>query len=289
MAGTKRPQSPSDGRPRYGGRCFAAASALPLHEGLIDPRRLIGLGVAAVRRPRQAAALGVLLLRTPSEYVFVSGSVTGQALRAYLDQRALGVFPKNRLCRGVLVLPQQRSDYLRGRHRQALRTNLRRAARVGITCEVLDDRSHFVETVELITRARGNEPLTDSQLRFLGSEWDPTEVTLVAARDEGGRPVAVAAAVIDDVVCLIRGGLSSSHEARWALHNYLVDLLITRGVRYLLATGGGPFGALGFGSHVQHYQRLLGYELRHLNPGPVEPAMRRRRRLSLRAQPEPRP
>ncbi len=230
-----------------------------------------------------------MLRRTPSEYVFVSDSPTGQSVRAYLDQRALGVFPKNRLCRGVLVLPKHRSDYLRGRHRQALRTNLRRAARAGITCEVMGDGSRFVETVDLVTRARGNEPLTESQAKFLGSEWDPTELTLVAARDESGSPVAVAAVAIDDVVCLIRGGISSSHEARWALHNHLVDLLITRGVRYLLASGGGPFGALGVGGNVQHYQRLLGYEVRHLNPSPVQPARRRRLRLSSRAQPEPRP
>ena len=187
------------------------------------------------------------------------------------------------------MLPEHRSDYLRGRHRQALRTNLRRAARVGITCEVLGDGSRFVETVDLITQARGHEPLTDSQVRFLRTEWDPTELTLVAARDEGGRPIAVAAAAIDDVVCLIRGGVSSSHEARWALHNYLVDLLITRGVRYLLASGGGPFGALGFGGNVQHYQRLLGYELRHLNPVPLRMAMSRHRGLwSLREQPQSR-
>ena len=35
---------------------------------------------------------------------------------------------------------------------------------------------------------------------------------------------------------------------------------------YLLADGGGPFGALGFATSVQHYQHLLGYELRHLVP-----------------------
>lgn len=245
---------------------------------------------AAVRRPKQAAALAVLLLRTPSEYVFVSRSPTGQALRAYLDQRALGVFPKNRLCRGVLVLPQHRSDYLRGRHRQALRTNLRRATRAGITCDVLDDESRLIEALDLITASRGTGPLTEYQVRNLRSQWAAAEVTLIAAHDEGGRPLAVAAVVVDDVVCLIRGGTSCSHEARWALHTYLVDLLITRGVRYVLATGGGPFGAVGFAGNVQHYQRLLGYELRHLSPDPVQRMLRKRRRLwSMREQPQPRP
>jgi len=61
--------------------------------------------------------LVVLLLRTRSERVFVSDSTAGEALSTYFNQRALGVFPKNRLCRGVLVLPRDRSEYLRGRRR----------------------------------------------------------------------------------------------------------------------------------------------------------------------------
>jgi hypothetical protein len=286
------PGSAPNRGPRYGDRCFSAASALPLQEGLRHPRRMLALMAAAVWRPRRTMALAVLLLRTRSEYVFVSASTTGQALRTYLDQRVLGVFPQHRLCRGVLVLPERRSDYLRGRHRQALRTNLRRAARAGITCEILDDRSRFVEAVGAITRSRGNGALSENQVHHLWSEWAGAEMTLLAARDEDGCPLAAAAAIIDDSVCLIKGGTSSSHEARWALHDHLVDLLIARGVRYLLAAGGGPFGALGFATNVQHYQRLLGYELRHVSPGPTRSVGRKYLRSwslwSSREQPDAR-
>jgi hypothetical protein len=72
--------------------------------------------------------------------------------------------------------------------------------------------------------------------------------------------------VIDSEVCLIQFAVSSRHEARWALHDHLVGLLIARQVKYLLAEGGGPFGALGFESELHHYQHLLGYQLRHLVP-----------------------
>jgi len=58
------------------------------------------------------------------------------------------------------------------------------------------------------------------------------------------------------------------------------------------ASGGGPFGALGFAASVQHYQRLLGYELRHVITSPAPPIMRRRRHLLLawlpRRQPQTR-
>jgi hypothetical protein len=58
----------------------------------------------------------------------------------------------------------------------------------------------------------------------------------------------------------------------------LVDVLIARGVKYLLASGEGPFRALGFTANVQKYQRLLGYELRHLRLVPAPAATSRGRR-----------
>jgi hypothetical protein len=102
-------------------------------------------------------------------------------------------------------------------------------------------------------------------------------MTLLTARNEDGQALAVALVVIDDSVCLIQWAASTSHEARWALHHHLVELLIARGVRYLLAAGGGTFGALGFETPVQHYQHLLGYELRHLTAARAQAAARRPR------------
>jgi hypothetical protein len=106
------------------------------------------------------------------------------------------------------------------------------------------------------------------------------ETTVIVARDEHGRALAFVAVVVDDTVCLIRLALSTSHEARWALHDHLVRVLIARRVRYLLAVGDGPFGALGYPANVQHYQHLLGYELRHLLPVPPGELTRKRRRLA---------
>jgi hypothetical protein len=108
----------------------------------------------------------------------------------------------------------------------------------------------------------------------------PPHVTLMVARDKRGRPQALAGVVIDDSVCLIVLAVAISHEARWALHDHLVRTLIARRVRYLVAEGGGPFGALGFTANVQHYQHLLGYELRHLIPRRPDAMMWRRRRLA---------
>ena len=91
----------------------------------------------------------------------------------------------------------------------------------------------------LITQARGHEPLTDSQVRFLRTEWDPTELTLVAARDEGGRPIAVAAAAIDDVVCLIRGGsrVATKRGGRFTITSSIFSSLGVSGTYWPVAAG----------------------------------------------------
>ena len=232
------------------------------------PRRLAALFAAAVSRPRLAVAFVVLLCRTRPEQVDLSTSMTGQALSGYFNERAFGVFPQNRLCRGLLVLPEHHSDYLRGRRRQALRTNLRRAELAGIRCEAISDRRRaFDEITEIVKRRR--TLATQAEQQILAS-WqamlEGPEMTLVVARDRLGRPLALMAAVIDDAVCLIRLAVASSYEARWALHDHLVRIVIARGVKYLLGEGGGPFGALGFDANLLHYQHLLGYELRHLRP-----------------------
>jgi hypothetical protein len=106
------------------------------------------------------------------------------------------------------------------------------------------------------------------------------EMTVTVARGPDGAPLAVLAATIDDSVCAIGFAMATCHEARWALHDHLVRVLIARHVRYLLVDGGGPFGALGFEANVQHYQHLLGYELRHVIPARPHRATRRRRLIA---------
>ena len=256
-----------DGRIRYGCPWVSAASALPLEGNAIRPRRIARFTAAAVRRPRRFAALIMLLVRTPRAYVVLSGSAAGQALYKYFNRRLLGVVPSTRFCQGVLLLPNNHADYLRGRRRQALRTNLRRAAAAGIHCEVVTDPRRAVDDVSRVWWRQSNrlsEAEFQVRLNAVRAAITRSEVTIAVARDEHDCPVAMAAVLIDDMVCLIECAVATSHGARWALHDHLVRILIERRVRYLLADGGGPFGALGFTTNVQHFQHLLGYELRHM-------------------------
>jgi hypothetical protein len=270
-----------DRRFRYTGSWVSAASALPLDGALSRPRRLVKLMAAAVRRPRRLAALFMLLLRTPKEFVVLSESRTGQALGRYLNQRRLGIH-KNRFCRGVLLLPEEYPDYLRGPRRHALRTNLRRAAAAGIRCDVISDLRACDEVFAVLRQGNG---LPEAELHartnyFRG--WVARQaMTVMVARDQDGVTLAVLAATIDDSVCAIGFAMATCHEARWALHDHLVRILIARRVRYLLSADEGPFGALGYPTNVLHYQHLLGYELRHMIPVAAYRAARRPRRLAL--------
>ena len=273
-------ETESDGRIRYAGPWVSAASALPLTADAIRPRPVARLVAAGVRRPRRLAALIALLLRTPTEYVDLSGTTAGQALSEYFSQRAMWVVPRKRFCRGVLLLPGDHAVYLRGPRRQAVRRNLRRAAAAGIHCELVSDRRRALDDISRVLHHHPSS-LVDAGFHAVVEKVRATaqrpETTITVARDQDGRPVAVAATVIDDTVCLINAAVATSREARWALHDHLVRLLIDRRVRCLLVDGGGPFGALGFERNLQHYQHLLGYELRHVIPVGKHRAPRRKR------------
>jgi hypothetical protein len=228
---------------------------------------------AGVYRPLRVWALIALVARTKSETLWFSDSAAGQALRAYFRRSCFGVVPLNRLCRGVLILPARHAEYLRGHRRQAVRTNLRRATAAGITCDGISDRSLAVALLHRLSRSR-QVPTTAEYTRRWRTAVARPETELFVARDRNGDPLAVAGVVVDEMVGLIRFAMASSHEARWALHDHIVRRLIDQHVRYLVAEGGGAFGALGFSAPVQHYQHLLGYELRHLNARtrPLQPS-----------------
>ena len=106
---------------RYGGASFSAATALPL-DGRVTRPRLIGKTHGG---GRASASAPLRVNRAPSantrEYVILSESCAGRSLERYFNQRRDGRSVKNRLWRGVLLLPRDHADYLRGRHRHALR------------------------------------------------------------------------------------------------------------------------------------------------------------------------
>jgi hypothetical protein len=252
---------------RYGDKAFAEAATLPLKGGLADPRRLIRLLWEAVRHPRTIAAfVQVVLRRPPSLRVSLSGSAPGRELVHYFDARSLRFFRRNHLFQAVLTLPDTYAEYLRGHHRQAVRTNLRRASEEGIHCRELGSRAETLAAWREVMVARiANAGVGEGVERALWQLIQRPEITNFASYDAGGDCVAAGAVVIDSEVALIRSAVAASHHARWCLHAHIVRRLCDGRVRYLLVDfDDGSFGALAYPPNIRYFQRLLGYELAHV-------------------------
>ena len=73
------------------------------------------------------------VVRLPVVEVTFTSSPAGQTLQQFYRRRRFFV-PTGRVAQAVLDVMPSRDDYLRGRSRQALRTNVRKASAHGITC-----------------------------------------------------------------------------------------------------------------------------------------------------------
>ena len=253
---------------RYESPWFAAASALQGDRAASNrARRALTCMAAALRRPQRVGALFVVLCRTPPLQVRLSGSLAGQALRALLRSA-----PTRR--------PSEQSALPRGVSASAAALGLRswpaspcaadesaeEPPRPEYRCELMESGSGAVEAVEMVTQSRLRGPLATANVNYCPFvAGKPGDDPPGRARPRGSPACGLGGGDRRDRVSW-EWATSNSHEARWALHHHLVSLLIDRGVQYLVSSGEGPFGALGFTTNVQRYQHLVGYELRHVSP-----------------------
>jgi hypothetical protein len=158
-----------------------------------------------------------------------------------------------RSAQAILDLPTDFADYMRGRHRQAVRTNIGHARRAG----------QFVLSCAVDGWAPG---LDDSRRAAITP--GPVERWMVLAAD--GQIVADSIVSVDRDVALLQGLVSSTENARWLLHTAIVERLC--GECSLLLTNSDDVYRLAAGT--QHFQRLLGYRIGRLriSRAPVGPA-----------------
>jgi hypothetical protein len=144
-------------------------------------------------------------------------------------------------------------SYLRGRHRQAVRTNLHRADKIRLTCRP-------VPTDWDVTR----QALRTGTLAGLMKEIDHLEKPDAAVKswavfDSGGQVLGRAVALVDErtaVLLLLHGptDLGVAHQTRYLLHTVVVTDLIRSGVRNLVVESilGAPPG-------LKYFAARLGY------------------------------
>jgi len=234
---------------QYGGEHFETAS-----------RYLRGVASSSGRgrlrhtvRPRGFAASARLVAKLERLTVSPTDSPSGRAIRSYLEERRYGI-PTHRVAQGVLVVPGTRQEYLRGRHKQAVRTNLHRAQDERLSCAQLassPEREAFAELID--------PDFTDSWERKLLIRR--SESAWWAVFDVEGQPIGLAVVSVDAEVALIWSLVCRGHSARWLLHTEIVSEMAERGVTCLLvATRMAPVLEPG----LQYFQRLLGYQVAHL-------------------------
>lgn len=214
---------------------------------------------ARVRRAAATMACAVPALRDrlpvlaelPTLAVNLSPTALGDRMEAKYGGHRQGV--PRRLAVSVLALPERGEDYLRGRSRQAVRTNRTRATEAGVTCRRMGRVEAEVRIVAVL-RARGEESLVDSVREDLQSGL----VQAWLARDAEDATEVVALTSVDgpfarlDLILAAPG--REAGPARYLLSAHLITELAARGVRHLAVDT-----ALFLESGLRHFQRLLGF------------------------------
>ncbi len=216
---------------------------------------------SAWRRARSGAPfLAWYEARLPLVEVNLTASPAGRMIGRHFSIRRDGDW-MFRSAQGVLPLPDEPAEYLQGRRRQAVRTNVGHARRAGmtVTSQAIDS---WVPGVG------------DMRRDFIPP--GPIERWLVL--DADGLIIGDSILSVDERVALLHGLVSTATHARWLLHTAIVERLC--GDCEILLTNGEPAYRLGPGTH--HFQRLLGYRLGRLRivlprpttmvPPPPQPA-----------------
>jgi hypothetical protein len=213
-------------------------------------RQALWRGFRAVRRLRD---LELPLTATPA----------GEAIWRTVQSRPA------RVARAVLQLPDDEREYLRGRSRQALRTNVRHAGELGVACRELPDIADKHAALYRLLRNLGR-PETSAELRYLETATGlaAERQQVYAAFDPAGDVVALAVVEVD-VRCArlvflhsVAGRLGA--PARYALSLHVINALIDRQVRVLLVGG-----AVRLAPGLQYFQQRLGFEVFNVRPVPV--------------------
>jgi hypothetical protein len=215
---------------------------------------------AAASRPGLRAVLS-LLTELPVVEAPLSATPTGEELRSWFrpDRR----LPFDRVPVALLRLPATQAEYLRGRPRQALRTNVTRARQAGFSCAVVPPGPELQRSVEQVARLRGQDPAT--VVRTAGR--DHLTRQFVVVHDAAGDPVALSETVVDGDwaglgALVIALGHADNQVMRYLLHAETVAGLIGQGVGALTVAGSMLLTSPG----TRYFQRRTGFQPVWLRP-----------------------
>jgi hypothetical protein len=221
----------------------------------VKRRRIGALGRTLITRRKDMQA-GVSLVRSlPVVDVELSDTSVGAMIRERLGGKLPG--RQLRVARAALRLPEDRASYLRGRPRQAVRTNLRHAETEGIVCRTLT-RVEDQQAAMKDFFSRG--PFTDADRVYVNEKLDinPGQQEFYCAEDADGNTIAIAAVAVDGACALLvfhhSGDGELTWKARYALSVHMISSLIERKVEVLLVGG-----TLTLEPGLRYFQQRLGF------------------------------
>lgn len=208
-----------------------------------------------LHHPTALAKTAVTMLRLPWIRLTLSPTPAGGSIRRNLGGRTCGL-STGRLGRALLTLPESEEAYLAGRHRQAVRTNVRKARATGITCHSVGPPGERLQVARSVYADRGDDDQVS--LDWLEARLGAGE--FFVARVPAGEAVAFASVLVDGHAAYLEFFISSqNHEAaaqaRYLLHVHLVVELGRAGVEHLVSDSllAAPAG-------VRYFQHLVGFQ-----------------------------
>jgi hypothetical protein len=180
-----------------------------------------------------------LLCLIPRTRLRLSKDPSGELIRSHLRRRRWGL-PRFRLAQGVLHLPASFATYMRGRSKQAVRTNVARA------------------------RARGIQVAYTIVPRWTPCDHSRAPAAPVQhwqATSPAGVVLGEAWVTIDEDCALLHSLVTKESDVRWLLHTAIVEQLCLGGCQRLLTNSHDAFL---MPAGQQYFQRLLGYSIERL-------------------------
>ena len=213
----------------------------------------------ALRRPRTLLRAAAYVARLPVLTVDVSATPSGRAITSELRSHG-GTFGGLRLMSAALTLPDDEASYLRGKARQAVRTNVTRAREAGVTCRAITEHDDKLAVIDALVAAGGPDPreslvdrfATDPAFEFFAAELHGELISLCVM------PVDQEAALIAYHVSV--PGHEQTSNGRWLLSLHLINECIRRGARHLLI----ETSPMDIDSGLEYFQRRLGFSVYNL-------------------------
>jgi hypothetical protein len=214
-----------------------------------------------VADPEALRAVVEVARRLPVVEAAFSDSPAGHELRAWFGPgRAL---PVDRAPVALLPLPATEAEYLRGRAKQALRTNVTRALEAGIRVSAPASAAELFDSIVELA-ARRHQPVSGMVPR---RSRNGLVRHFVVAWDDAGEPVALSETIIDGpwgglAVLVSNGDHPHASSARYLLHLHTVRQAMAQHVRQLVVGGSMLLTAPG----VRYFQQRTGFVPVRLRP-----------------------